>query len=381
MTIGLLGTLYGFGIFEQLGVDVDGMIASFFGGAGRNTGGKGGTQPVAVLSEKEKQALQSAEGKQASMEVRDLFSSFDRVIASDKEMNSEQLRKRISELSHEEFQDTREGAALMGIAANGLSLLYKYTREGNLRDDNLKANIVQLYREAFINKDQRALQAAIGLMYDFVMGVYSSGPQVLEGERVPPPGWLGKTEPVETAVQNVFERKAAEVLEKVRDLNELKKHYAERNLSVDEIRRGLGTVINGNIQNDNEYNSLHRALLGLMAVLGNVNSYNLDNWDNTWYGQIKNKSYLRGLLTPEQMNRLLEIIRPGTFFVGSAAMAARGAASKVLEHRDLLSLLHLAAAEQTSQQEQQSASPSGQQGQGQPVTGQPVQITQTQQTP
>ena len=383
MTIGLLGTLYGFGIFEQLGIDVDGMIASFFGGAGGNTGGKGGTQPAAVLSPKQKQALESAEGKQASDKVRGLLSSFDQVIDSGNRMTSEQIGKPISQVSRDAFQDTREGAALMGMAANGLSLLYEYAP-----DDNLKANIAQLYRQAFIDKDQRALQAAIGLMYDFVMGVYSSGPQVLEGRRVPSYSVFSGTTPISNAIKKVFELKAGEVVANVRNLNELKEYYARRNLSVIEIRKGLETVINGNIAGDNKYGSLHGALLGLMAGLGDVKSYLnkygvtsdaiLDKgfdgtWDSTWYNEVAKKSYLRGLLNQDSMRALLEKIAPDT----NEGMSAKQVARNVLSRAQLLDLLHLNATTPASQQAQQLASSRGQQGQVQQTTGQRVQTNRT----
>jgi hypothetical protein len=213
-------------------------------------------------------------------------------------------------------------------------------------------------------------------MYDFVMGVYSNGPQVLEEKHIP----SYPKEDVKRAIQAVFERKAMEVVEKVRDLNELKKHYAGRNLSVIEIRRGLETVINGEIEDDNMFGSLHSALLGLMVGLGNLKSYKLDNWDKTWHDQIKNNSYLRGLLTQKPMNKLLETIKPGILISTTRAIAAGEAAREVAKHGPVLDIVHLEAIKQTSQQAQQLASPRGQQGQGQRTTGQPTQTIRTQQT-
>ena len=382
MTIGLLGTLYGFGIFEQLGVDVDGMIASFFGGAGGNTGGKGGTQPVAVLSPDQQQALQSEEGKKASADVRGLLSNFDQAIDSNKLMSPEQLSKPISRFLREEFQGTKEGAALMGMAAIGLSFLYE-----NASDANLKANIAQLYRQAFIDKDQTALQAAIGLMYDFVREVHQNPFEGTGVTGIPKVNIAA----IEAAVDKVLKGKASNIVKKVENLERLKEEYVGRGLSVNEIRNNLETFVRNPITGDNFSWSLYGALMGLMVGLGDVNSY-LDRyniapnrildkefdqtWDNTWYGEVAQKSYLRGLLTPGGMRELLANIGPRT----SAGRAAKQAARQVLSRTQLLDLLHLNATSQASQQEQQSASQGGQQGQGQQTTGQQVQTTRTQQT-
>ena len=374
MTIGLLGTLYGFGLFEQLGVDVDGMIASFFGGAGEDTGGTGETQPVATLSPKQQQqqqALQSAEGKQASGEVRGLLSSFDQVINSGKKMTPGELGTPISRING--FRNTKEGAALSGVAAMGLGFLY------DRAPDELKSNIVQLYREAFIGNDPVALQAAIGLMYDFIMEVHG---KPFEGTKVKGiPQNVLNTEALNTAISEVFESKAAKIINKIGNLERLKKEYATRGLNVGAIRRDLENVIQTSIQGDNGAGVLHGALLGLMVGLGNINSYDLSRWENNWHGQVGRNSYLKGLLEPPQMKGLLNTILPGMFNPkGTAAGKAAYKVVDVVKKESLLDLLHLQATTQASQQAQQSASQGGQQGQGQQTTGQQAQTIQPQQT-
>jgi hypothetical protein len=358
MTIGLLGTLYGFGVFEQLGIDVDGMISSFFGGAGGNTGD---TQPVAILSPEQEQELKSEAGKKAGEKVDELLNSFDQVIANRKGMDSTQLNRPISQLSRDELQGTREGAALTGIAAMGLSFLYANA------DGELKQNIERLYREAVINNNPVALQAAIGLMYDFVTEVHGDPFTGTDVQEIP----SGNTAAIEKAVKGVLEGKARMIANKVENLERLKAEYVSRGLSVNKVRETLETVIRTPIQKDNWHWSLYGALMGLMAGLGNVNSYFRDydvtpytildkkfdpTWNKTWRDAVAKKSYLRGLLTPNGMGTLLANIALGT----SAGMAASPVARQVLRRSNQLNLLHLRATQQMLDQAQQSASPSGQ---------------------
>jgi len=354
MTIGLLGTLYGFGLFEQLGVDVDGMIASFFGGAGEDTGGTGETQPVATLSPKQQQqqqALQSEEGKQARAKVSDLFRDFDQVIVGNRTMTVEELRTPISQVA--EFRNTKEGAALSGVAAMGLGFLY------DRAPDELKSNIVQLYREAFIGNDPVALQAAIGLMYDFIMEVHKrpfkdTGVTQISSFSVPA---------IESEVQQIFKAKANRVINKVRDLDNLKNEY--KNLSAGAVKEQLQDVINNPIP---KAEPVYGALLGMMKGLGNIFSRS---------GAVAAGPYLSALLPGREVMESLNVnINKNWYRSGAADRAIQS----VRDQAKVLVLLHLNATMQASQQAQQSASQGGQQGQGQQTTGQQAQTIQPQQT-
>jgi len=354
MTIGLLGTLYGFGIFEQLGVDVDGMIASFFGGAGEDTGGTGETQPVATLSPKQQQqqqALQSEEGKQARAKVSDLFRDFDQVIVGNRTMTVEELRTPISQVA--EFRNTKEGAALSGVAAMGLGFLY------DRAPDELKSNIVQLYREAFIGNDPVALQAAIGLMYDFIMEVHKrpfkdTGVTQISSFSVPA---------IESEVQQIFKAKANHVINKVRDLDNLKNEY--KNLSAGAVKEQLQNVINNPIP---KAEPVYGALLGMMKGLGNIFSRS---------GAVAAGPYLSALLPGREVMESLNVNINKNWY---RSRAADRAIQSVRDQAKVLVLLHLNATMQASQQAQQSASQGGQQGQGQQTTGQQAQTIQPQQT-
>ena len=378
MTIGLLGTLYGFGLFEQLGVDVDGMIASFFGGAGGNTGGTKETTSISVMPKEQQQILHSEEGKLAHVAVNELLDNINTAINNKEKMAHDKYRVRISHISPNELQNTKEGAALKGVAAVGLSSLYAYAFE-ELKDEQSRAavtaNIEYLYREAVLNNNPEALEIAVGLMCDFINGVRQ--------------GRLSLLGDAEAETYAIFRNNAKTILTKLRNLDNLRNAYDT--LSVFEVIRQLEQAITQPIPNSRV---LYGALLGLMAGLGDINSYlnthGIDDpaavlaedfgttWNNTWYNEVATKSYLRGLLTPQQMGKLLEIINPNRNTYES--MAASGAARFVVSRVSWLTVLHHKAAEQTSQQAQQSASPSGQQGQEQQTTRQQVQTNQTQRT-
>ena len=392
MTIGLLGTLYGFGVFEQLGVDVDGMIASFFGGAGGNTGGTKETQPIMEMSPKQQQALESEKGQQARVAVKDLLDGVDNIIKQgieqNKGMTSEQLAAPISELNPDILRNTKEGAALRGIAAIGLSSLYKVASQ-ELREElgeelgkEIEENIEQLYLEAIVNNDPIALQTATGLIYDFIQEVHR-GPLTERGGRTIP---ADSSQNVAEAIKQVFRTKAKKIVVGLKNLEELKRKYIQQRRSVDTIRRGLANIIQTPIEGDNRFGSLRGALLGLMAGLGNVNSYlerGLDRtWGTNWYKTVEEGSYIRGLLTPDVMQTLLTAIKPPKVDIFGTGMhiPARQAALEVLGQNEWLLLLQLKAEERAEQQKQQLASPSGQQEQRQQTTGQQAQTIQPQQT-
>jgi hypothetical protein len=384
MTIGLLGTLYGFGVFEQLGIDVDGMIASFFGGTGGNTGGTKETQPIMEMSPKQQQALESEKGQRARVAVKDLLDGVDNIIKQgieqNKGMTSEQLAAPISELNPDILRNTKEGAALRGIAAIGLSSLYKVASQelrkelGEELGKEIEENIEQLYLEAIVNNDPIALQTATGLIYDFIREVHR-GPLTERGGRTIP---ADSSQNVAEAIKQVFRTKAKKIVVGLKNLEELKRKYIQQRRSVDTIRRGLANIIQTPIEGDNRFGSLRGALLGLMAGLGNVNSYlerGLDRtWDTNWYKTVEEGSYIRGLLTSDVMQTLLTAIKPPKVDILGTGMhiPARQAALEVLGQNGWLLLLQLKAEERAEQQKQQLASPSGQQEQRQQTPGQPA---------